>query len=78
MKSKKAEGLILIFCGLICIAAGLFVYFTAHTIYPESQSSRVQDLNWLLKTFGKTGTAVLFAIPGFIAFYSGWKRIRNN
>lgn len=68
----------LIICGLICIAAGLFVCFTAHTIYPHSASSRVQDLNRLLKTFGKTGTAVLFAIPGFVALYFGWKRFRNS
>lgn len=80
MKNKKAEGIILIICGLICIAAGLFVYFTAHTIYPASESSRVQDLNWLLETFGKTGTALLFSAPGVIAIYAGVKRLakRNN
>lgn len=80
MINKKAEGGVLIFCGLICIAAGLFVYFTAHTIYPHSDSSRVQDLNWLLKTFGKAGTAGLFSAPGLIAIYAGVKRLakRNN
>jgi hypothetical protein len=78
LKNKKTEGIILIICGLICIAAGLFVYFTAHTIYPDSQSTRVQDLNWLLKTFGKTGTALLFALPGIIALYSGWKRFLKS
>lgn len=74
MRNKKAEGAIIIFCGLVCIAAGAFVYLTAHKIYPDSDSSRVQDLNWLLKKFGKTGTAVLFAIPGLIAVSAGlWK-----
>lgn len=78
MKRKMTESIIIIFCGLVCIGAGLFVWFTAHTIYPDSGSSRVQDLNWLLKTFGKTGTALLFALPGIIALYSGWKRLRKN
>lgn len=78
MKNKKAEGGIFIFCGLVCIAAGLFVYFTAHTIYPHSESSRVQDLNWLLKTFGKTGTALLFSAPGVIAIYAGVRRLTKQ
>lgn len=78
MKKRNTEGIIIIFCGLVCIGAGLFVYSTANTVYPESASSRVQDLNLLLSTFGKTGTALLFAIPGFIALYSGWKRIRKR
>ena len=54
MENKKTTGSVIIFCGLICIAAGAFVYFTANKIYPDSASSRVQDLNWLLDMFGVT------------------------
>ena len=78
MKNKRMEGVIIILCGLVCIGAGVFVYFVAHTIYPDSDSSRVQDLNRLLKFFGKTGTALLLALPGLIALYAGWKRIRKS
>jgi poly-D-alanine transfer protein DltD len=38
----------------------------------------VQDLNWLLKTFGKTGTAVLFVLIGLIPIWAGIKKIRKN
>lgn len=78
MKNKKAEGLLIIFCGLVCIAAGLFVYFVANKIYPDTDSSRVRDLNWLLETFGKTGTAILFALPGVIAVYAGFRKIKKG
>jgi len=78
MKNRKAEGAIIIFCGLVCIAAGAFVYVTAHKIYPDSASSRVQDLNWLLERFGKTGTALLFAFPGLLAVYLGARKIKNS
>jgi hypothetical protein len=78
MRNEKAEATIIIFCGLVCIAVACYVYFVAHTIYPNSSSSRVQDLNWLLKTFGKTGTAILFTIPGLIAIYAGIKKLRNR
>ena len=75
MKNRKLEGVIILLCGVICIGAGLYIYSTAHTIYPNSGSSRVQDLNWLLRNFGKTGTAILFALPGFIAVYIGLGKI---
>lgn len=76
MRNKKAEAIIIFLCGLVCIAAACYVYLVAHTIYTNSDSSRVQDLNRLLNTFGKTGTAILFAIPGFIAIYAGTKKLR--
>jgi hypothetical protein len=78
MRNRKAEGAIIFFCGLVCIAAGAFVFFTANKIYPDSGSSRVQDLNWLLQKFGKTGTAVLFSVPGLWAIYAGGRRMRNR
>ncbi len=78
MKNKKAEGAIIVFCGLVCIAAAAFVYFAVNKIYMDSGSSRVQDLNWLLERFGKTGTAVLFALPGLLAIYLGVRKIKNN
>jgi len=78
MRNKKAEGVIILFCGLVCIAAACYIYFTAHTIYPDSDSSRVQDLNWLLKTFGKAGTAIIFAIPGLILLYAAIKKLRSK
>jgi hypothetical protein len=78
MRNKKTEAIIIILCGLVCIAAACYVYFVAHTIYPNSDSSRVQDLNSLLKTFGKTGTAIIIAIPGLIAIYAGVKKLRSK
>jgi hypothetical protein len=77
MRNKKAEAVIIIFCGLVCIAAGCFVYLVANSIYPDSDSSRVHDLNWLLSYFGKTGTATLFAIPGLIMLYAGYRKLKK-
>lgn len=74
MQKKKTEAVIIILCGLVCLAAACYVYFTAYTIYADSGSSRVQDLNRFLKTFGKTGTAIIIAIPGLIAVYAGLKK----
>ncbi len=64
----------ILFCGLVCIAAACYVYFVAHIIYSNSDSSRVQNLNRLLQTFGKTGTAIIFSIPGIIAAYACVKK----
>jgi hypothetical protein len=75
---KKTEAIIIFLCGLVCIAAACYVYFVAYAIYPNSDSSRVQDLNWLLKTFGKTGAAIIIAIPGLIAIYTGIKKLRSK
>jgi uncharacterized membrane-anchored protein YitT (DUF2179 family) len=78
MRNKKAEAIIIIFCGLVCIAAACFVFFVANTIYPNSESSRVQNLNILLNTFSKTGTAIIIAIPGLMAIYAGVKKLRSK
>lgn len=77
-KNKKIHAALLILSGLIIIGCGLYVYFVAHTIYPHSGSSRVQDLNWLLRTFGKTGTAALFIFIGFFPFYWGTGKLRRK
>lgn len=76
MKSDKFNGMALIITGLVVIGAGLFVYYIAHTIYPDSESTRVQYLNWLLKTFGKTTTASVFGIIGLWMIISGIRKIR--
>jgi uncharacterized membrane-anchored protein YitT (DUF2179 family) len=75
MINRKTESILLILIGLIITGCGLYIYFVAHTIYPRSESSRVQDLNWLLKTFGKTGTAILFGLTGLIPVWVGIKKI---
>lgn len=75
MKNKRLESLILIFLGLIIIGAGLFVYFFANTIYPNSDSSRVQDLNFLLEHLGKTGTAILFSVIGVLPIVAGIRKL---
>lgn len=75
MKNKKAEGLILILTGLIIIACGLFIFFLANTSFPNSDSPRVQDLNWLLNSLGKTGTAILICSIGILPLYIGIKRL---
>ncbi len=67
----------MIVTGLLVIGAGLFIYFVAHTIYPDSPSTRVQNLNWLLKTFGKTTTASVFGIIGLVMIISGARKIRQ-
>lgn len=77
MRNKKAEAIIIFFCGLACLAAAAYIYLVAHTIYPDSDSSRVRDLNRLLDTFGKTGTAILVAIPGLIFIYTAIKKLRK-
>ncbi len=77
MKSDKFNGVALIITGLVVIGAGLFVYFIAHTIYPASPSTRVQNLNWLLRTFGKTTTASIFGVIGLLMIISGVRKIRR-
>ncbi|HRI23911.1 MAG TPA: hypothetical protein PLZ45_04515 [Ferruginibacter sp.] len=77
MKSDKFNGIAMIVTGLLVIGAGLFIYFVAHTIYPDSPSTRVQNLNWLLKTFGKTTTASVFGIIGLVMIISGARKIRQ-
>jgi len=74
MRNKKLEGGLLIISGLIIIGAAFYIYFFVDKTYPGSTSSRVQDLNWLLRTFGKTGTAVLFTVIGVIPLYFGGKK----
>lgn len=77
MKSQKFNGIAMIVTGLVVIGAGLFIYFIAHTVYPDTPSTRVQNLNWLLKTFGKTTTASLFAIIGLLMIISGIRKTRQ-
>ncbi len=77
MRNKKAEAIIILFCGLVCLAAAGYIYFVAHTVHPDSGSSRVRDLNRLLNTFGKTGTALLVAIPGLIMIYVAVKKLKK-
>lgn len=78
MEKRRVEAAIILFCGLVCIAAGCFVYFTAHKIYPDTDSSRVRDLNWLLENFGKTGTVLLLAFPGLMAIYVGARKLKKR
>lgn len=62
--------------GLILIAAGLYVYFVAHVIYPNSDSSRVHDMNWLLRYLGKTGVTILFSSIGLIYVILGIRKFK--
>jgi hypothetical protein len=75
MRNKKTEAIIILCCGLICIAAALYVYLVAHTIHTDSDSSRILDLNRLLRTFGRRGTSILIAIPGLIMIYVSIKKL---
>lgn len=78
MKNIRVEGSILIATGLIIIGAALFVYFVVDKGYPNADSSRVQHLNWLLKNFGKTGSAFLIAFIGIFPLYFGVKRLMHK
>ncbi len=77
MKNRKAEGLLLIIAGLVIIGSAFFIYFYVDKTYPDSSSSRVQQLNWLLNTFGKTGTTALLAVVGLVPVYFGVRKLRN-
>ncbi len=78
MKGNKLNGFILLCCGLIITAAGLFIYFVAHSVYPNSDSPRVQDLNKLLNLLGKTGTAVLVSVTGLLFTILGFKKLKSK
>ena len=79
MKNKKLNAWVMIAAGLLIIAMGLFVYFEAHTIFPDSGSSRVQDLNRLLRTFGRSGTSLLFGAIGLAIVCAGfWKHKKQQ
>jgi uncharacterized membrane-anchored protein YitT (DUF2179 family) len=76
MQNKDSiEGLLIVLTGCIIISCSFYIFLIANTIYPTSHSSRVQNLNWLLSSFGKTGTAILVSIPGIIAIYWGAKKM---
>jgi hypothetical protein len=75
--NKKRQAFLFILVGIIIICSGLYVYFVAHSLFPNSESSRVRDFNWLLKTFGKTGTAILFCLIGIILVYTGFRKLRK-
>lgn len=77
MKGNKLNGLILLCCGIMIIAAGLFIYFLAHQVYPVSDSPRVQDLNTLLNLFGKTGTALLVSVMGLVFVILGFRKLKT-
>lgn len=77
MKREKVESIILIVIGLIIIASGLYIYFVANTIYPDTNSSRVRQLNWLLKNFGKNGTTILISIVGAFFVILGFRRLKK-
>ena len=75
MKTNRSKAFILILIGLIIIGAGLYIYFAANIIYDDSGSSRVKDLNCLLKLFGKTGTAVLVSATGLVFTWIGLRKL---
>ncbi len=77
MRLDKFSGIALILTGLVVIGTGLFIYLIVHTIYPGSQSTGVQNLNWLLKTFGKTTTASLLGAIGLLMIVSGIRKFRQ-
>lgn len=78
MNRNKLNGFILLCCGLIIAAAGLFIYFFAHTVYPNSDSPRVQDLNKLLTLFGRTGTALLVSGIGLLFIILGIRKLNRK
>lgn len=77
MRNKKIEALLLLISGFVIIVSALFIYFYIDKTYPDSDSSRVQHLNWWLNTFGKTGTAGLVALTGLVSLYFGLKKLRK-
>jgi hypothetical protein len=78
VKNKKIESILLIFSGLVITGSGLFIYFIVDTIYTNSGSSRVQQLNWLLRNLGRTPTALLICLAGLIPLYAGIRKWRRN
>lgn len=75
MKNKRTQAVILMLMGFIMIGAGLYIYFAADIIYDDSGSSRVKDLNRLLKLLGKTGTAVLVSATGLVFTWIGLRKL---
>ena len=78
MKNKKIEALLLLISGFAFIISALFIYFYIDKTFPDSDSSRVQHLNWWLNIFGKTGTAGLVALVGLATLYFGVRNLRNK
>lgn len=74
--NTTGKALLLMVIGLIIISAGLYVYYYAHTVYPDSGSSRVQDLNWLLQHIGKTGVLIVCSMIGGIFIVIGIRKIQ--
>jgi len=76
MTNVKWQGILLILLGFLLIGSGLYIYFVAHTIYPDSDSSRVQNLNWLLKNIGKEGVIILLSSIGVFFVFLGIRKLK--
>ncbi len=78
MQNKRITGWITLLMGLLITGMALYVYFVAHTIYPHSDSTRVQDFNRLLRIFGRTGTALMLGLIGLGFVWSGGRIIKKH
>lgn len=74
----KGEAILIILTGLIIIGCGLYIYFVAHTIYPNPESRRVKELNWLLRNFGRLPTAAFVVLIGCISVFIGIGKLRRK
>lgn len=68
------EGLILAATGATVVACGLYIYFVAHEVFPDTESSRLRDFNWLLEHLGRLPLSVLVCLIGAVMIRAGKKR----
>ncbi|MGG9971823.1 hypothetical protein ACQ33O_08540 [Ferruginibacter sp. SUN002] len=76
MKNKRLEAVIILFCGLIVLAFAWFI-FAVYKPVGNTDSSRLEDLNSLINTIGKTPSTIIFALIGITICYLGISKWRK-
>ncbi len=75
MKSKRGEAIIVLFAGVLLLYFAWFVY-DEYEPMNNTDSSRLQQLNALIRTIGQLPVALLFGLAGLLTCVIGvrkWK-----
>lgn len=75
MKKDKTGAIVMFFAGLLIIFMAWFIYTQFETKSGSYQSSRLEDVNRLVKLLGKLPTAVIIASIGLLISFFALKKL---
>ena len=75
MKKDKPGAVVMFFAGLLIIFLAGFIYTQFETKSGSYQSSRLEDINRLVKLLGKLPTAVIIASIGLLISFFAVKKL---